>query len=411
MPEDAGFDDVRMRGFRERTDLDTVWAWLDAQPGPTGSERIPAAAAGDRVLVQPLHAVHPVPAFARAAMDGWALAGEATFGASTGDPLELRVIGQARPGHPFDGLVGRGEAVRIMTGAPMPAGADAVLRAEDGDERAGRLEVRVPTAPQRHVGPVGEDLAAGALAIPAGRPLRPQDLGMASALGGTHLEVRRRPRVVLVITGDEVLPAGTPPRGARIADANGPMLTALAARDGGEVASCTLVADDPDAIDDALAAPADLVIVTGGSSVGTEDHAPRVLATTGELSFHGMAMRPAAPTGLGRRGAAVVALLPGNPVSCLAAYDLLLARLLRRWTARPAWWPYRPFDGILRTRIVSVLGRWDYVRVRVTDQGVEPIATRGASILSSTTTTDGFVLVPPGLEGHAARTTVHGWLY
>lgn len=400
-----------MRGFRERVDVAAVQAWLDERPVPRCVEVVTLGAAAGRRLAAPLVADRPVPGFERAAMDGWAVAGASTFGASPGDPRPFDVIGTARPGHPFAGRVGPGQAVRIMTGAPMPEGADAVLRAEDGDEREGRLHAQAPTAPRRHVGGVGEDIQPGDEVVSDDRALRPQDLGVAASLGHDVLAVLRRPRVALCVTGDEVLPVGRVPEGAYIVDANGPMLAALVARDGGEVVDQAYVPDDPQQLAEALHADVDLVLVTGGSSVGTEDHAPRLLAEHGDLVFHGMAMRPAAPTGLGTLGRALVALLPGNPVSCLAAYDLLLARWLRRAAALPGPWPYRAEEGVLRERIASALGRLDYVRVRIDGEEVEPLATRGASLLSTTTRADGFVLVPPASEGHAAGTPVTVWRY
>ncbi|MEZ6009783.1 MAG: molybdopterin molybdotransferase MoeA [Planctomycetota bacterium] len=411
MAERRPFDDVRMRGFRERADVAAVQAWLGEHPVPHGVEVVPLGAASGRRLAAPLVADRPVPGFERAAMDGWAVAGAATFGASPGDPRPFDVIGMARPGHPFEGRVGPGQAVRIMTGAPLPDGADAVLRAEDGDEQQGRLQAHAPTTPRRHVGGVGEDIQPGDHVVPTDRPLRPQDLGVAASLGHDVLAVLRRPRVALCVTGDEVLPVGRMPEGAYIVDANGPMLAALVARDGGEVVDHAYVPDDPQQLTEALRADVDLLLVTGGSSVGTEDHAPRLLAEHGNLVFHGMAMRPAAPTGLGTLGRVLVALLPGNPVSCLAAYDLLLARWLRRSAALPGPWPYRAEEGVLRERIASALGRLDYVRVRIEGEEVEPLATRGASLLSTTTRADGFVLVPPASEGHAAGTPVTVWRY
>jgi molybdopterin molybdotransferase len=218
--------------------------------------------------------------------------------------------------------------------------------------------------------------------------------------------------VDLLVTGDELLPAGSPPLGTRIADANSPMLRALLERDGAVLGSLALVPDEASRLEAALrTARGDVVVVTGGSSVGLEDHAPRLLASLGELAFHGIALRPAAPTGLGRLDGRTVFLLPGNPVSCLCAYDLLVGRLLRRLAARDPAWPYPLRRLPLRRKLASVLGRVDYVRVRVTEGEVEPLMARGASILSSTTEADGFVLVPRDLEGWAAGHEVDVWLY
>jgi molybdopterin molybdotransferase len=172
------------------------------------------------------------------------------------------------------------------------------------------------------------------------------------------------------------------------------------------------VADRPQEIRDAMLAPgADVVLVSGGSSVGAEDHAPRLLAEAGELAVHGVAMRPSSPAGFGRIGAVFVFLLPGNPVSCLCAYDFFAGRALRRLGGRAADWPHRTCTAALKRKIASAVGRVDYCRVRLDGDEAEPIALSGASILSSTTQADGFVIVPSASEGFAAGTAVTVYLY
>jgi len=213
------------------------------------------------------------------------------------------------------------------------------------------------------------------------------------------------------VTGNELLPAGTRPDGFHIADANGPMLSALVERDGGVVKFPGLVRDDHQAILDALHADADVVIVSGGSSVGIEDLAPTLVAEHGELAVHGIAMRPSSPTGLGRIGSRLVFLLPGNPVSSLCAYDFFAGRAIRRLGGRDAAWPYRSVRATLRRKISSPVGRLDYARVKLVDGLVDPLAVGGASVLSSTTRADGFVVVDDDSEGFADGTEVDVWLY
>lgn len=404
--------DVRMRGFRDRADVAACQAWVDTQAFPLGVEQVPLDGARDRVLAEDLRSPVDVPDFARAAMDGWALRGADTFGAAETDPLELRVVGRALPGADVLPLVRSGEAVRIMTGAALPPGADAVLRAEEGDEQAGRLEVRSSVPPGRHVGARGEDIQTGRHLLSRGRRLRPQDLGVAASIGRTDLAVRARPRVTLLITGDEVLPPFAAPRPGRIQDANGPMLAALVVRDGGVVHATTYVPDGRAAVEAAmLDAEGDVVLVSGGSSVGEEDHAPRVLAECGELAFHGVALRPASPAGAGVLRGRRVFLLPGNPVSCLSGYDFFAGRAVRRAGRGDASWPYVRVRAPLGRNLPSGIGRVDYVRVRVEEGRVIPTMSRGASILSSTTEADGFVIVPRNLEGWPEGTTVTVWRY
>jgi molybdopterin molybdotransferase len=407
------FRDVRMRGFQDRSEVVAVLALIEARLRPLPAEDVDLAGAAGRVLATAVVAGDAVPAFDRAAMDGYALRGDETFGAGPYNPLEFDIVGEAFPGRPFAGTVGGGQAVRIMTGAPMPAGADAVLAAEQADESDGRLRIRDATPPTRHVGRRGEDVAAGQVVLAADRVLRPQDLGVLASIGANPLAVVRRPSVALVVTGDELLPCGTKPQGYRIVDSNSVMLEALVQRDGGLPIRLPLVPDRRKAVRDALglAVRSDVVLVSGGSSVGQEDHAPGLIAELGELCIHGVAVRPASPTGLGFIDGRPVFLLPGNPVSCLSAYDLFAGPAVRRLGGRTMELPYRTAMLPLARKIASAVGRVDYMRVLVQDGQVEPLATSGASILSSTTRAAGFVLVPGDSEGHPAGELVRVHFY
>jgi molybdopterin molybdotransferase len=402
-----------MRGFQDRAEVEEVLALLQTRLGPLPSEDVPLARASGRVLALDVFAPAAVPAFDRAAMDGYALRGEETFGASPYNPLELEVIGLSLPARPFIGRVQVGQAVRIMTGAPLPEGADAVLQAEAAEENQGRLRVSDGVPPGRHVGRRGEDIEAGSLVLASGRVLRPQDLGVLASIGASPIRLIKQPRVAVIVTGDELLPCGSRPEGFRIVDSNSVMLEALAHRDGGLTTTLPLVADQREAVRQALAgADADLLLVSGGSSVGQEDHAPRILGEIGELTVHGVALRPASPTGLGfLPGNRPVFLLPGNPVSCLCAYDLFAGPAVRRLGGRSMEIPYRTEMLPLGRKISSAVGRVDYVRVIVKNGQVEALATSGAAILSSTTRADGFVLVPRDSEGHAPGEMVRVYFY
>jgi molybdopterin molybdotransferase len=416
-----------MHGFARRHTVAAALAWLDAQLRTLEAEAVPLRAAAGRVLAESITSDIDIPGFDRATMDGYAVVADSTEGATSYNRVPLTVIGDALPGSPFGRSVGRGEAVRIMTGAPMPAGSDAVLPAESVEceaDASARVMALAAVSPLKNVGRRGEDIVAGTTVLESGRLLRPQDVGVISSIGIDHVSVVRQPRVRLVITGNELLPSGSRPRGYQIADANGPMLAALAERDGaiGDVPG--LIRDDADAILEALIGPPttphdpDIVIVSGGSSVGIEDLAPMLVAKHGELAVHGIAMRPSSPTGLGRIGDRLIFLLPGNPVSALCAYDFFAGRAIRALGGRSKEWPYRRVRGTLARKISSPIGRLDYARVRVdpsTALGaggrVEPLAVTGASVLSSTTRADGFVIVGDDSEGFAAGSVVDVWLY
>jgi molybdopterin molybdotransferase len=423
-------DDVRMRGFARRHTVEAALEWLDAQLEPRGTELLPLWKVAGRVLSDPLVSEVDVPGFDRATMDGYAVAAESTEGATSYTRRPLIVIGDSLPGRPFPGAVDVGQAVRIMTGAPIPSGCNAVLpaefidgatatggaeasagRADDEGASAPSIDALASVSPGKNIGLRGEDITRGTTLLQRGRVLRPQDLGVMSSVGVGEVPVFRRPRVRLVVTGNELLPSGSPPHGFSIVDANGPMLAALVERDGGVVDFPGLVPDEHDAILNALHAEADVIIVSGGSSVGMEDLAPMLLARHRELAVHGIAMRPSSPTGLGRLEHRLVFLLPGNPVSCLCAYDFFAGRAIRALGGRSKVWPYRPIAATLARKISSPIGRLDYARVRLIDDLVEPLAIGGASVLSSTTRADGFVIVSADSEGFAAGAEVEVWLY
>ncbi len=225
--------DVRMRGFAQRADVEDVDRLLREQTGPLDPERVALLESAGRVLVRDVLAEVDVPGFDRSAMDGYAIRGADRFGASSYGPLSLAVVGESLPGQPFAGVLGPGQAVRIMTGAPVPEGADAVVMAEVCRPKEGQVELREAVAPRKNVGARGEDIRAGTVALRAGRRLRPQDAGLLASIGVASVECVRRPRVRLVVTGDELLAPGERPEGCRIVDSNSVVLRALVARDGG----------------------------------------------------------------------------------------------------------------------------------------------------------------------------------
>jgi molybdopterin molybdotransferase len=293
----------------------------------------------------------------------------------------------------------------------MPLGADAVLPLERVEDLGPQIAALDEVTPGKNVGRVGEDIAVASQVFRAGRLLRPQDLGVLSSIGVSRAPVIRAPRVRIVATGNELLPAGSQPREHHIVDANSPMLAAFIRRDGGRAIEAEIVPDSAEAILEALRDDADVVLVSGGSSVGREDWAPVMLAQHGQLDIHGIAMRPSSPAGMGRLEGRFVFLLPGNPVSCLCAYDYFAGRAIRVMAGRSPEWPYRTSQLPLRRKLVSVVGRTDYARVKIVAGGIEPLAIGGASVLSSTTRADGFVIIPDDSEGYPEQALVTIYLY
>lgn len=404
--------DVRMRGFAERADVEDVLAFLARHTRPLDAERVPLLESFGRVLAEEVRSEVDVPGFARSAMDGYAIRGQASFGASAYESIRFALVGTSLPGRPFEGRLEPGQAVRIMTGAPLPVGADAVAKAEICEERERFVLVSEPVAPMKNVGAAGEDIRVGDLVLQVGRRLRPQDVGLLASIGCAEVSCIRRPKVRLLVTGDELLPAGSKPSGMRIIDSNSVVLRGLVARDGGQVLPFEIVPDVPERIVALMADPEpDVLLVSGGTSVGQEDHAPRLLASLGSLDYHGLSMRPSSPTGIGRIDDRFVFLLPGNPVSCLAAYEFFAGPTIRAIGGRSRAWPHRRLRAPLARKLASEVGRTDYVRVTLEEGRAVPLATAGASILSSTVRAAGAVIVPREREGYAEGEIVEILLY
>ena len=314
--------------------VEAARAQILAKLRPTPTETIALANAWGRVLAAPLTARLRHPPADVSAMDGYALrAADAAEGAV------LKVIGAAPAGHPFDGGIGPGEAVRLFTGSFMPAGADAVLLQEDAGIEGTQLTVHDTCRPGRHIRPAGQDFHAGEVLIPAGRPLSARDIGLAAAGNHPWLTVHRRPRIAILATGDEIaLPGETIPPGG-IASSNAHALAAFITASGGEAVVLPIAADERGAI--AAGADAargcDLLLTTGGASVGDHDLVQSGLEARGlNLDFWKIAMRPGKPLMFGWLGGMPLLGLPGNPVSAFVCAVLFLRPAIARMSGQPA---------------------------------------------------------------------------
>jgi molybdopterin molybdotransferase len=383
----------------------------------TAPETIPLTAALDRVPARPVTAPEALPGFARSTVDGYAVRAADTYGVSDGLPGYLDVTGAVRMGAGPDVAVGPGTAVSMPTGGMLPPGADAVVMVEYTQEAMpGTIEVVRPVAPGEGVVRADEDAAPGADLVPAGRPLRAQDLGMLAAAGVTAVAVHARPRVTILSTGDEVVPPGTAAlRPGQVRDATSVALAALVAGAGGDPVPGGIIPDDPDRLEAALRAAldgSDLIVISAGSSVGARDETAAAVRRLGPPGIwcHGLAIRPGKPTLLAECAGVPIIGLPGNPRSALVVFRLVglpLVRLLGGCTAAPA-------EPAVRARLArdlaSATGRLDVVQVRVHDGVATPVFGLSA-LLSVLTAADGYVVVPEDATGLDAGTEVPVTLY
>ncbi len=362
-----------------------------------GRERVALRSALGRILGADIVSPLDVPGHANAAMDGYALKGADLPGAGT---RELRVLGTAYAGRPYIGMVGAGQCVRIMTGAVLPEGADTVLMQEHVERGADAIRIG-PSRAGDNIRPAGEDLRAGEVALRSGRRLTPADLGLVASLGIGEVTVRRRLRVAFFSTGDELRSIGEPLVPGAVYDSNRYTIYGVLARLGAELLDMGVVPDVPDAIAQAFeeaGRSADVLISSGGASVGEADLILDTLASVGSVAFWKVAMKPGRPIAFGRVGGALFFGLPGNPVSVMATYYQFVQPALRRMAGESEWQPL-----VVQARCTRSLkkkpGRVEYQRgvLERDAEGmlmVRPTGPQGSAILRSMSEAQCFIVLP-----------------
>jgi molybdopterin molybdotransferase len=408
MPELIEIDEARQRVLRAVRPLE--------------HEPVPVREALGRVLAEDIDAPEAVPGFDNSAMDGYAVRAVDTAGAAAGAPRLLRVIDESRAGSPGEATLGEGEAIAISTGAMVPVGADAVVRVEDTAPAGGEpgtvasagseVGVLAEAEPGLNIRRSGEDIEAGARVLAAGAPIGPAEIGVLVSAGRADVACARRPRVSVVVTGDELIGPEDPMRPGAVRDSNAYTVPALAAAEGAEVFSVEHAADERDSTREALgrALEADLAIVSGGVSVGEHDHVRASFAALGvEQAFWGVALRPGKPTWFGALPEGSLAFgLPGNPVSAMVTF-LLFARpaLAAMQGADPA---ARRGQARLAEDYRKRPGRAHAIRVTLeTTAGgllARPTGPQGSHVLTSMLGADALAVIPTGSDGVAAGETV-----
>jgi len=386
-------------------------------------ETVPLDDALHRVCGADIASPEDLPPLPRSTMDGYAVRAADTFGASDSIPALLDVAGAVMMGKIPAGItVGPGQAAAIPTGGFLPQGADAVVMVEyTSPAGEGAIEISRPVTIGENVLGKAEDAARGETIIPAGKRLLPQEIGLLAGLGITRVSVHRRPRVTIISTGDEIVPVTDTPTPGRIRDINAHSLTALVRAAGGEAQMFAPVPDDPvllrDALDRALAS-ADVVVLSGGSSVGERDHMLHVVSSLpgSVVHAHGIAISPGKPTLIASVGGKPVFGLPGHPVSALVVAQVFLAPFLlylqgQELKRTPAG---LRVSAVLASSVHSAQGREDYVRIKLEERqglpGARPVFGK-SGMLSTLVKADGFIVLPIHAEGLPAGETVDVFLF
>ena len=386
-----------------------VRATILATVRPMQSESIWFQEAVGRILAEPVVAPHDVPSFANSAMDGFAVrAGDVSASGAV-----LRVLEDVAAGQVASVAVGQGEAIKIMTGAPMPDGADTVVRVEDTEEEDDRVRILTSPAPGTSVRLPGGDVAAGAVVFPAGTRLTEAHLGVLATIGAVRPTVARQPRVAVMSTGDELVPPETEELApGMIRDSNRPMLLALVAGSGSEAVDYGRIPDNADVLRAALggaAVEADVIVTSGGVSMGEYDVTKAVLRDEADVDFYPVAMKPGKPQGFGTVGGTPFFGLPGNPVSVLVSFEQFV---------RPALLAMKGATAVLRPRVGGVAGedfesdpaKEEFIRVRLAHDTHPPTVFQtgggGSHVLSGVANADAFAVLGVGVAHLAAGSPV-----
>jgi molybdenum cofactor synthesis domain-containing protein len=390
----------RMRPIRKTISLDDARALIARAITPLSrTERVRIDLADGRVISTQVRAATDVPPFARAAMDGYAVLAADTFGAGTHNARVLRSIETVFTGQVPKLAIATGECTEIATGAPVPAGADAVVMVEDTEKDAdGTVRIFGPVYPGQNVTRQGADIMSGQTVLSTGDVLNPSRIGALAALGILHVDVYAQPRVAILSTGDEVVEPGTPLAPGHIYDVNRYTLAAVLRQHGAlpvpQPTASDSIADLTRALELSLAE--DVVLFSGGSSVGERDLILDVVGQMGEVVFHGIAVKPGKPTLFGVIQGTPVFGMPGYPTSCLSNAYMLLVAPLRAMAHLPAWTP-RTIQLPVGQRVVSTTGRHQFYTVRIVDGQAMP-AFKASGDITSMSQADGYIEIPPQID-------------
>ncbi len=398
---------LRKIGFSKLTPLVDAMEKLFSKIHLNPIEEINIKEALNRTIAENIISGIDIPPFDRSAMDGYAIKAEDSFRASPKNPKKIKLTGTIEIGEALNLRIKKGETIRISTGAPMPEGSDAVVKIEDTEIENNIVSLYTSLVPGKNISKRGEDLEKSTLALSKGTELKAEHIALLTSLGSNKVKVRTKPKISIFSSGDELLEPGIPLESGKIYNSNTPMISALVNLYGGIVIRSESVKDDKDAIKNRLheaAEDSQMIIFTGGTSVGTKDYLPEIINESGSVLVHGIAMRPGSPVLIGFLNKTLVFCLPGTPVAAYVSFLKISGPAMRKILGCSVLDPRIEVMAIIEKDVpVTGLGFLHYLRVKVEKHENEfiaiPVKLKGSGVISSLTASDGIVEIPPDQEG------------
>ncbi|MFX1593230.1 MAG: gephyrin-like molybdotransferase Glp [Promethearchaeota archaeon] len=398
---------LRKIGFSKLTPLKDALDILFSHIETNDSEEIKIENALNRILAEDVISVIDIPPFDRSAMDGYAIKAEDSFGASPRNPQEIKLIGTIEIGEFSKLEINKGEAIRISTGAPVPESSDAIIKIEDTEIENDSIKLYTSIVPGKNISRKGEDIKKGTLGLSKGTELKAEHIALLTSLGFNNVKVRIKPKLSIFSSGDELIEPGAPLKPGKIYNSNTPMISALINLYGGLVLRGETIKDDKDAIKKRLVETTEdsqIIIFTGGTSVGTKDYLPEIIEEVGTILTHGIAMRPGSPVLLGSLSKTLIFCLPGTPVAAYVSFLRIVGPAIRKMLGCIILDPRIEIAAIINKDVpVSSLGILHYLRVKVEKERnnfiANPIKLKGSGVITSLTHSDGIIEIPPNQEG------------
>jgi len=398
---------LRKVGFSKLTSVEDALKQLFPIITTCSIEEIRIQEALNRILGEDIKSSMNIPPFDRSAMDGYALRAEDTFGASPKNPKQINLVGTIEIGETSNIELFKKQGIRISTGAPVPKGANAVIKIEDTEIEDKMIILYTALVPGKNISKEGEDIKKGVKVLNKGVELKAEHIALLTSLGYSKIKAFIKPKVSVFSSGDELIEPGEPLQPGKIYNSNTPMISSLVNLYGGEVVRRKTVKDDKVAIKNRLheaTNDSQIIIFTGGTSVGTKDYLPEIINDSGSVLTHGIAMRPGAPVLIGTLKEAIIFCLPGTPVAAYVSFLRITGPAIRKMLGCSVLDPRIEIMAMIDKDVpVSGLGYLHYLRVKVKKEKNEfiasPVKLKGSGVISSLTNSDGIVEIPPHQEG------------